>query len=187
MASSESEKYSISVYRGKKGKEGKWEPIADVLLNEENEDKNGNKNVTYIRQEERLGEFKLLALHERSIINAIKEYEKTRINETLLDFIDTKGEEKEIISSYKLHICNFRRGTVFIMAQFSSVGIRFISYATNKIHHDGICFGTSPPDHLKYYELEEQIESAIKKVNERGAIPARVCKLIENGWGEFHC
>jgi len=168
--------YSIAVFQGQKGNKGQWQNIGQVC---------GNA-ITYVDQEARLGDLKLLAVHERRLLSTIMETETSMLNEPLLYCVETK-DEKEILSSYLIDVMHFRRGTVYIMVQSSNKGVRLLSYATNKKHHSATCFWTSPMDNLSQTELESRMTTAMKNLNKNPYIPKTVCELIQAGFVEFHC
>jgi len=169
--------YVISLFRGQKGKKkGEWQKIAQVF------------NCTRIvleDQKARLGDLKLLAEHERNLLDELQKAEQSRVNEPLLYCVETK-DATEVLTSYLVDVLHFRRGTVYIMVQKSNNGIRLLAYGTNKIHHAATCFGTSPMDHLTQTELENRMSEAIVKLK-NPEIPKKICDLIQAGFVEFHC
>jgi len=175
----DNEGFSVGLFRGSKGKKGgQWQIVGYIT----------NNSITLVDQEIRLGKLKIVAIHERRILCTLMDVEGSFLNQPYLYYVETK-DHKETLSSYLIDSMQFRHGTVYIMVQVSSSGIRLICYGTNKIHHQATGFWTSPMDNVTQTELEDRMSEAIKnlKNHKNPYLPKTVCEVIQAGFIEFHC
>lgn len=168
---------------------GKWEPIAKVEDN----------TIVSVDEEKRFGplskfllpnEVETLKAHERNVVRTFAASEKDSKNGPLLNQIVTEGERGAgSLVSYLLERVAYRRGTVIIMAQKSPAGVRVVAYASDKIHHFGTSYGTSPPDSVKLDELVahiKKLKTGAKKP-ESSSLPEIIIKLIQAGRFKKFC